>query len=240
MESKIEIKKLGFLGSFAIYIPAAILMYCMTKYLIPFLSRVTGQETILFWFIVAGLGIFTPLIITGIMILKSEGYELSKSTWTERLRFRKITKTDLIWSIAGLVLVGVFSGIILKGLELIVGKFDHSPAFMSFVPLTKGRYWLLLIWAPYWILNIMGEEFLWRGVMLPRQEVAFGKHTWLIHGFGWGLFHIAFGWQLLITLIPLIFIQPFIVQRTKNSWIGVIMHGGLNGPSFIAICFGLI
>jgi len=240
MESKIEIKKLGFLGSFAIYIPAAILMYCMTKYLIPFLRRVTGQETILFWFIVAGLGIFTPLIITGIMILKSEGYEISKSTWTERLRFRKITKTDLIWSIVGLVLVGVFSGIILTGLELIIGKFDHSPAFMSFEPLTKGRYWLLLIWAPYWILNILGEEFLWRGVMLPRQEVAFGKHAWLIHGFGWWLFHIAFGWQLLITLIPLIFIQPFIVQRTKNSWIGVIMHGGLNGPSFIAICFGLI
>ena len=240
MESKIEIKKLGFLGSFAIYIPVAILMYCMTKYLIPFLRRVTGQETILFWFIVAGLGIFTPLIITGIMILKSEGYEISKSTWTERLRFRKITKTDLIWSIVGLVLVGVFSGIILTGLELIIGKFDHSPAFMSFEPLTKGRYWLLLIWAPYWILNILGEEFLWRGVMLPRQEVAFGKHAWLIHGFGWWLFHIAFGWQLLITLIPLIFIQPFIVQRTKNSWIGVIMHGGLNGPSFIAICFGLI
>jgi membrane protease YdiL (CAAX protease family) len=240
MESKIEIKKLGFLGSFAIYIPAAILMYCMTKYLIPFLSRVTGQETILFWFIVAGLGIFTPLIITGILILKAEGYELSKSTWTERLRFRKITKTDMIWSIVGLVLVGVLSGIILKGLEFIIGKFDHSPAFMSFEPLTKGRYWLLLIWAPYWILNILGEEFLWRGVMLPRQEVAFGKHAWLIHGFGWGLFHIAFGWQLLITLIPLIFIQPYIVQRTKNSWIGVIMHGGLNGPSFIAICFGLI
>jgi membrane protease YdiL (CAAX protease family) len=240
MESKIEIKKLGILGSFAIYIPAAILMYCMTKYLIPFLSRVTGQETILFWFIVAGLGIFTPLIITGILILKSEGYEISKNTWTERLRFRKITKTDLIWSIVGLVLVGVFSGIILKGLELIIGKFDHSPAFMSFEPLTKGRYWLLLIWAPYWILNIMGEEFLWRGVMLPKQEVAFGKHAWLIHGFGWGLFHIAFGWQLLITLIPLIFLQPFIVQRTKNSWIGVIMHGGLNGPGFIAICFGLI
>ncbi len=240
MESKMEIKKLGFLGSFAIYIPAAILMYCMTRYLIPFLSRVTGQETILFWFIVAGLGIFTPLIITAVLILKAEGYEISKSTWIGRLRFRRITKTDLIWSIVGLILVGFFSGIIMKGLELIIGKFDHSPAFMSFEPLTKGRYWLLLIWAPYWILNILGEEFLWRGVMLPRQEVAFGKHTWLIHGFGWGLFHIAFGWQLLITLIPLIFIQSFIVQRTKNSWIGVIMHGGLNGPSFIAICFGLI
>jgi membrane protease YdiL (CAAX protease family) len=235
-----KVKKLGFIGSFAIYIPAAILMYCLTKYLIPFLSNVTGQEAILFWFIVAGLGVFTPLIITGILILRSEGYKISINTWIERLRFRKITKPDLIWCFVGLVLVGFFSVIIMKGLELIVGKFDHSPTFMSFEPLTIGRYWLLLVWAPYWILNILGEEFLWRGVMLPRQEVAFGKHAWLIHGFGWGLFHIAFGWQLLITLIPLIFIQSYIVQKTKNSWIGVIMHGALNGPSFIAICFGLI
>ncbi len=240
MNTKTEIKKLGLLSSFAIYIPAAILMYSLTKYLIPYLSKVTGQETILFWFIVAGLGIFLPLIITGLFILKAEGYRISKTTWIERLRFRKITKSDILWCIAGFILVALFSVLIMKGLELLIGKFDHSPAFMSFEPLTKGRYWLLLVWFPYWILNILGEEFLWRGVMLPRQELAFGKYTWLIHGFGWGLFHIAFGWQLLITLIPLIFIQSYIVQKTKNSWIGVIMHGGLNGPSFIAICFGLI
>ena len=240
METKTELKKLDLLGSFAIYVPAAVLMYCMTKFLIPYLSEATGQETILFWFIVGGLGIFTPLIITGISILRSEGYKLSKTTWTERLRFRKISAKDLFWCFAGLILVGIFSVIIMKGLELMIGKFDNSPSFMSFEPLTKGRYWLLLIWLPYWILNILGEEFLWRGVMMPRQEIVFGKHTWLIHGFGWGIFHMAFGWQLLVTLIPLIFIQSYIVQKTKNSWIGVIMHGGLNGPSFIAICFGLI
>lgn len=240
METKTEVKKLGFLGSLAIYVPAAILMYCLTKYLILYLSNVTGQETILFWFIVAGLGIFLPLIITGLLILKSEGLRISKNTWITRLRFRKITKRDLIWSLIGLILVGLFSGLIMKVLELLIGKFDHSPAFMSFEPLSKGRYWLLLVWFPYWILNILGEEFLWRGVMLPRQEVAFGKYTWIIHGFGWGMFHIAFGWQLLITLIPLLFIQSYIVQRTKNSWVGVIMHGAINGPSFIAICFGLI
>lgn len=240
METKTYLKKLGFISSFAIYFPAAVLMYLLTKYLIPYLSEVTGQETILFWFIVAGLGIFTPLIITGIFILKAEGFKISKTTWVERLRFRKITGKDLILSFAGLILVGIFSGIIMKGLELLIGEFDHSPAYMSFEPLSKGKYWLLLIWLPYWILNILGEEFFWRGVMLPRQEIAFGKHAWLVHGFGWGLFHIAFGWQLLITLIPLIFIQSYIVQKTKNSWVGVIMHGGLNGPSFIAICFGLI
>jgi membrane protease YdiL (CAAX protease family) len=240
METETKIRKLGFIGSFAIYIPAAILMLFLTKYLIPYLSKVTGQETILFWFIVAGLGIFLPLIITGLLILKAEGFRISKNTWIKRLRFRKITKSDLLWSFAGLILVGLFSVLIMMGLELLIGKFDHSPAFMSFEPLTTGRYWLLLVWFPYWILNILGEEFLWRGVMLPRQEITFGKYTWIIHGFGWGLFHIAFGWQLLITMIPLIFIQSYIVQKTKNSWTGVIMHGGLNGPSFIAICFGLI
>ncbi len=240
MEKQKVIKGLGFFESFAIYIPAAILMFCFTKYLIPYLSAVTGQETILFWFIVAGLGIFTPMIITGLLILKSEGFPISKSTWIGRLRFCKISSRDILWGFVGLILVGIFSGLIMKGMEFVMGKFDHSPAFMSFEPLSKGRYWLLLVWLPYWILNILGEEFFWRGVMLPRQEISFGKYAWLIHGTGWGLFHIAFGWQLLATLIPLIYIQSFIVQKTKNSWIGVIMHGGLNGPSFIAICFGLI
>ncbi len=240
MNKAADLKKLGLLSSFSIYIPAALLMFVMTKYLIPYLSKITGQETILFWFLVAGLGVFIPLIITAVIIIKSEGFKISKSTWNKRLRFRKITAKDLIWSIVGLVLIGIFSGVIMLVLELVIGKFDHSPPFMSFEPLTRGRYWLLLIWFPYWILNILGEEFLWRGVMLPRQEVAFGKYAWLINALGWGLFHIAFGWQLLITLIPIIFILPFIVQKTKNSWIGVIIHGGLNGPSFIAICFGLI
>jgi len=238
MESKL--KPLGVAGSFAIYFSAALLMFLLTKYAIPFMSSVTGQETVLFWFIIAGLGVFLPLIITGYFILKSEGCLLSKETLRDRLRFKKVTKSDLWWSFGGLLLVLLISGALMKLMVLLLGEFDHTPAFMAFEPLSTGRYWLLAVWLPYWILNILGEEFLWRGVMLPRQEVAFGKYTWVLHGFGWGIFHVAFGWQLLITLMPLMFIQSYIVQKTKNSWTGVIMHGVINGPSFIAISFGLI
>jgi membrane protease YdiL (CAAX protease family) len=240
MTTDIKLKKLGFTPSISIYFGAALLMYLQTTFVIPYLSKLTGQETILFWFIVAGLGIFTPLIILGLFILRNEGFRINWQTITTRLRFRKPTKSDLIWTLLGFLAVAILSGLIMKLLELIIGRFDHSPKFMTFEPLTKGRYWLLLIWIPYWVLNILGEEFIWRGVMLPRQELVFGKYTWIFHGFGWGLFHIAFGWKLLITLTPLIFIQSFIVQKTKNSWTGVILHGGLNGPSFIAICFGII
>jgi membrane protease YdiL (CAAX protease family) len=235
-----NLKKLGFAASCAIYTGAALLMFVSTRYLIPYMSEVTGQETILCWFVVAGLGIFLPLLITAYYIIKAEGFSFTQEFLLNRLRFKRITRKDLIWSLAGLVVAGLMSTIIMKAIETITGAFDHAPSFMTFEPLTSGRYWLLLVWLPYWILNIMGEEILWRGVMLPRQEVAFGNKAWIIHGTGWMLFHIAFGWQLLITLIPLIFILSFIVQKTKNSWNGVIMHAGLNGPSFIAIALGWI
>jgi membrane protease YdiL (CAAX protease family) len=240
MTAETQLKKLGFVPSFAIYISAALSMYLLTKFLIPFLSRVTGQETILFWFIVGGLCIFTPLIIIGILIIRSEGFKINKKTFLTRLRFRRLNKSDLLWTLIGFIAIAILSGLIMKLLVLILGKFDPSPKFMTFEPLTKGRYYILLLWFPYWMLNILGEEFIWRGVMFPRQELVFGKYTWIVHGFGWGLFHIAFGWKLLITLIPLIFIQSYVVQKTKNSWTGVILHGGLNGPSFIAISLGLI
>lgn len=235
-----HLKPLVFFGSYAIYIPAALLLWLLTKFAIPFFSVVTGIETILFWFIVGGLGVFFPLIMLGLTMLKYEGFKLTKLVLIDRLRFRKITKQDLLWSIGGVFAVILTTGFLMKGIELVVGKMNTTPPFMAFEPLSEGRYWLLAVWAPYWLLNILGEEFLWRGVMLPRQELVFGKYTWLVHGFGWGMFHVAFGWQLIITLIPLILIQSYVVQKTKNSWTGVIMHGGINGPSFIAIAFGAI
>ena len=87
----------------------------------------------------------------------------------------------------------------------------------------------------------MGEEILWRGVILPRQEVSFGKYAWIIHGFGWGLFHIAFGWQLLVTLDSysyLFFLLLFKKERTAG--LVYLSMPGLNGPSFIAISLGFL
>ena len=240
METQKTIKRMGWLQSGSLFIPAAFMLMVETHYLIPYLSSKTGQETILFWFIVAGIGMFFPLILVALVILNREGYGLRRSTWRERLRFKPLTQADRMWSIGSLVMIGLFSVIVMKGLEIAVGTFDHSPPFMAFEPLTPGRNWLLAVWLPYWILNIMGEEILWRGVMLPRQEIAFGNTAWLVHAAGWALFHAAFGWQLLITLLPILVIQPYVVQKRKNSWIGVIIHGGFNGPSFLAIALGML
>ena len=104
---------------------------------------------------------------------------------------------------------------------------------------TPGHYWILAVWLPFWVLNVVGEELLWRGVVPPRQEVAFGRWAWLANGSGWLLFHVAFGGAILVTVWPIVFILPYVVQRLRNSWTGVIIHVGLNGPGFFAVAFGL-
>ncbi|MFZ5518046.1 MAG: CPBP family intramembrane glutamic endopeptidase [Candidatus Zhuqueibacterota bacterium] len=235
-----NIKGINLLHSLLIFGIAAILLALETQFLIPFLSKTTGIEPIIFWFLVAGLGLFLPMLSLTYFILKNEGLKIDRRTWEERLRFKKMVVGDWLWSLGAVFIIGALSLGIIKIIEAIIGKVDSSPSFMYFEPLTSGRYWILLAWLPYWLLNIMGEEILWRGVILPKQELAFRKTTWLIHGIFWGIFHIAFGWQLLLTLIPMMFIQSYVVQRRKNSWIGVIIHAVINGPSFIAIAFGLI
>ncbi|MFC1558042.1 CPBP family intramembrane glutamic endopeptidase [candidate division KSB1 bacterium] len=238
--NNITLQGIGFLKSLAIFGAASIVLILETHFLIPYLSGITGWEPVIFWFIVAGLGIFLILLLTAVIILKNEGYDIDNKVWNNRLRFRKITKSDWLLSLGALLVIGVFSALIFKMMGVFVEKVSNQPPFMSFEPLDGNRYWILAIWFPYWILNIMSEEILWRGVILPRQEVVFGRFAWLLNGFLWGIFHIAFGWQLLLSLLPILFIQPFVVQRTKNSWTGVIIHAGINGTSFIAISLGLI
>lgn len=229
---------MGALQSFTIFSIASLAMILGTQYLIPLLDKIFGWETVVSWFVVAALFVFFPLLIVAAVILKKEGIPFRNPELSRRLRFKSLNGGDWLWAIGGIVVAGGASKSVMMLVEMLHGTMEHMPPFMAFEPLTPGRYWILAVWFPYWLFNIMGEEVLWRGVMLPRQEEVWGKWTWVPHSLGWLLFHIAFGWQLLLTLIPMLFIQSYIVQRRQNTWLGVIIHSVINGPAFIAIALG--
>lgn len=228
----------GALASILLFGSAGIVLWLETHFLIPYLTKISGIETVVWWFVVAAFGMFIPLLIVAYLLLRNEGSLSKPGLWKGRLRFRRMNAGDWLWGVGGIVVIAILSYPILSLVEFLAGPFNHQPPFMQFEPLEPGRYWILAAWFGYWIFNIMGEEILWRGVLLPRQEIVFGKYTWFFHGFCWGLFHIAFGWQLMLPLIPILFVQSYIVQKRKNSWIGVLIHAGINGPSFVAISFG--
>ncbi|MFC1543461.1 CPBP family intramembrane glutamic endopeptidase [Candidatus Neomarinimicrobiota bacterium] len=227
-------------SALGIFIAWGLWMWVVTQVIIPWLSDFTGLESAIFWFTLGGLGIFLPFLLLSYIILRKEGIPAGFIAFKERLRFHPMTKDDWCWGLGAMIVVGILSTVFLFILGIMLEEVKHQPSFMAFEPLTVGRYWILALWLPYWILNMMGEEVLWRGVLLPRMESGVGKNAWVVQAVGWGLFHVSFGWQILITLLPILFILPWVVQKRRNTWIGVLIHAGLNGPSFLAIAFGQI
>jgi membrane protease YdiL (CAAX protease family) len=55
----------------------------------------------------------------------------------------------------------------------------------------RGAWWILFYYAVVMLVcNIGGEELWWRGYVLPRQELAFCKAAWVVHGIFWSAFHL--------------------------------------------------
>lgn len=234
-----RVKKFGWVESLTVGLILSLILFLQTHFAIPILSDSTGIEPIIFWFLIAGLLMFLPMILYGLYILDKEGNRFNFVVLSERLRFKKMSKTDWKITVIAFLAIGFLSFAIMEIQKVIFVNVENQPQFMTFEPISDGRYYILLLWFPYWLLNIFGEEFFWRGVILPLQETA-SKKGWMLNSAAWFLFHLSFGFNLVLTLLPILIILPYVVSRQKNSWIGVILHAGLNGPSFLAISFGLI
>jgi membrane protease YdiL (CAAX protease family) len=107
-----------------------------------------------------------------------------------------------------------------------------KPDFKFAIPLTDfmgfelpGNYTVLAFWALWLLVNVVGEELLWRAYALPRMEKYFGKWAWLVNGLLWNIgIHFFIRWSF-ITLLPVSLIVPYLSQKYK-SWIpGLIIHG---------------
>lgn len=231
---------LGLGGSALIFGAMALIALGVASSLEP-LTRVTGLEPIIVWFIAGGFGMFVPLIGLGVIMLLREAKASEKPfAWRERLRMVPMRGADWIWAIVALLAIGIAMGVMLLLMKLLTGSIEMTPSFMEFEPLGPGQWWIVAAWIPFFLVNILGEEFLWRGVILPRQKAGLGRWAWAANGAGWLMFHAAFGLTIMIMLLPTVFILPYVVQRRGNSWIGVVIHAGLNGPGFLAVAYGLV
>ncbi len=85
-----------------------------------------------------------------------------------------------------------------------------------------------------WVFNILGEEFFYRGWMLPRQELAFGKYAWLVNGTMFTFQHWMQPFNFL-AIWPGARFMAWVVQRRKNTWIGIFQHGLLNVVALVML-----
>ena len=89
----------------------------------------------------------------------------------------------------------------------------------------KGQWWLLGIALASALFNyFLGEEFLFRGVLLPRMQGVFGKYDWVANAVLFGLYHVHKPWSIPTNVVgSLALTWP--ARRFRSNWFAIIVHG---------------
>ncbi|MGB4293379.1 MAG: CPBP family intramembrane glutamic endopeptidase [Bacteroidales bacterium] len=229
-------------------LPMAILAFVITPALIPVIKL---PPLIIYWLAI-NLGLLWQFILS-IIVLKNDGYVISWSTirkrlWFQRPRNPKTGVANLwlfLWVIPFIILNGIVSsGIGFPDLDRIarpliknIPQYDlsqlESPEF-------KGEWWILGVFIFTMAFNyFLGEEFLYRGILLPKMNGVFGKWDWFANGILFGFYHLHKPQIILSTAVLFGFIFAYPAKRFQSNWMAVIIHG-LEGLLGLVIVFKVI
>lgn len=235
-----KVKPLNWLQLIVLFGIPTILNLIACRVLIPYLnSSIESIPIEIAYFISVGCIVLVPMFFGAIYLTIRDIDSVKISEILLRLRIKKPSLKDLLWTISGFILLSLFSFVIAK---IILPEFNinASPFFFKNMPLNNNYFWIIYFWPVFFFFNIFGEELLWRGYIQPRQELLNKKQTWLIHGILWSVFHLPMGINLVLSSLPIFFILPAIVQIRKNTTISIIIHFVFGAFGFLVLAFGLV
>jgi uncharacterized protein len=100
--------------------------------------------------------------------------------------------------------------------------FLGSHAGQAFMSGNWGWYALIVVLSLF--NTVLGEELLFRGLLLPRMQGAFGRFDWVANGFLFALYHLHMPWVIPATLIGDTFALSYPSRRYRSALIGIIVH----------------
>ena len=95
----------------------------------------------------------------------------------------------------------------------------------------SGKHFMQGNWGWYaiilllFVVNIVGEELLFRGVLLPRMKGVFGRRDWLANAVLFTVYHLHAPWLMPGTFVCDTFAYIYPSRRYQSTWIGIIVHG---------------
>ncbi len=92
-------------------------------------------------------------------------------------------------------------------------------------PQFAGQWWILGIALVGFAFNyFLGEEFLFRGVLLPRMQGVFGKFDWVANAVLFSFYHLHKPWQF-----PSLIVSNMAIcwpaRRFRSNWMAIVVHG---------------
>ena len=199
----------------AFFLPSSFAFFGF-RFILPWMIDL-GYPKVLMWGIIASVMLLI-FVILGFILIKKEA-EINNISIAERLLLKKIGIKQ--WLIClGIMIVGITLSFALSptieffkelpGLSIP----DYMPFWLnpSIEPMNtsmqilspnyslKGDYLILIIMAIALLLNILAEEIYFRSWLLPKMQ-NFGKWSWILNGFLFGLYHTFQLWLFPMILV---------------------------------------
>jgi membrane protease YdiL (CAAX protease family) len=97
-----------------------------------------------------------------------------------------------------------------------------------------GAWWFFGLFVVLSVFNVfLGEELLFRGVLLPKMEGVFGRWSWVANGVLFAFYHVHQPWGIAENIVSGA-ILAFPSWRFRSTWMAVIVHSVQN------VFFGLL
>jgi uncharacterized protein len=71
--------------------------------------------------------------------------------------------------------------------------------------------------------TVLGEELLWRGLLLPRMRGVFGRGDFVANGVLFAAYHLHTPWVIPTTLVDTLALA-YPSRRFQSAWMGIIVH----------------
>ena len=143
---------------------------------------------------------------------------------------------------------------ILVPLTLAVAATEMLPSLPSpddrdlgtFLASTGGQEWLSGNWGWFaaivtmFVFNtVLGEELLFRGLLLPRMNGAFGRWDWVANGVLFGLYHLHVPWAMPKSVLGGAFLYAYPSKRYRSALVGIAVHS-VETVVFTALVLALV
>jgi membrane protease YdiL (CAAX protease family) len=102
-----------------------------------------------------------------------------------------------------------------------LGEFLSSDAGKAMFDGSWG--WFAVVVTMALFNTVLGEELLWRGVLLPRMNGAFGDRDWLANGALFATYHLHMPWAIPGILLDALFLS-YPTKRFRSAWMGIAVH----------------
>lgn len=189
------------------------------------------------------IGLIWQFVLVMVIILREEGDlrwdTIRKRCWlnTPRDPETGTPRPKLWWWLVPLLIgVAVLQLIPLQDLWEAMFPFLDEPDRYSLQKLLdsearkedlEGAWHVFGLFVVLGVFNtIIGEELLFRGILLPKMNGVFKKRDWVANGILFGVYHLHQPWSIFSSIVEGVFLEALPSRRFRSAWMGIIVHSG--------------